>query len=286
MNNLNVSQKISHFINTHEYKELKVSNTLFRYLLCGEGKRTLIFLDGGMGTSEAWFEYINFFEEKFQILTFPFPDNLPTNIKQVIAIKELMDKLCIHKATFIGISYGSLLAQLFTKNFPEYVDDLVLISGAGLTSETKLSLKKYKFLFKLSILSAKILPFKLVRKMIIKKSIKNLTNRNETKQKKSLIETSINKLYKDCSKETVMNMGYLLLNLFDSENCQSTDFDFLDNKTLLIFPENDFFPKETQIALLNLMKNPEVIWIDSGAHGDPLFDDNYLKIIEAFLNKG
>ena len=122
--------------------------------------------------------------------------------------------------------------------------------------------------------------------MIIKKSIKNLTNRNDTEQKKSLIETSINKLYKDCSKETVMNMGYLLLNLFDSENCQSTDFDFLDNKTLLIFPENDFFPKETQVALLNLMKNPEVIWIESGAHGDPLFDDNYLKIIEAFLNKG
>lgn len=282
--NPSITERISRFIATHKYEDAEVSSTTFRYLLCGKGEKTIIFLDGGIGTSEAWFEYISYFEKEYQILTFAFPHNLSENIAQVSAIKELMDKLNIAGATFIGVSYGTLLAQLFSKKYPNSVNSLVLLSGGSMNTETKKRLKKYKMMFRLYILSAKILPFKIVRKNIIRDSAENLTNDNDSEEKKSVIEEAVYALYKDCSKQTVMNMSYLLLDTFDTENCSKEDFDFLYNKVLLIFPEKDFFPKQSQDALISLMNDPEVIWIDDGAHGDPMFSEKYIRDVALFLN--
>lgn len=85
-----ITDKIKRFMNTHEYKTIQLSNATFNYLLCGSGNYTLVFVDGGLGTSESWFEYIEYFKSKYQILTFSFPSNLNTNSKQVFAIYELL----------------------------------------------------------------------------------------------------------------------------------------------------------------------------------------------------
>lgn len=280
-----ITDKINTFVATHEYKDIDLFNTSFHYLLCGKGAETLVFLDGGMGTSEAWFEYITHFEKDYRVLTFSFPTNLSTNIEQVQAIKELMNALTIEKATFIGVSYGTLLAQLFTKKFPDFVENLVLISGGGLTSTTKESLKKLKLMFKLSVYSAKILPFKFVKKNILKDSVKNLTNENESKEKKAQIAKTVYQLYKDCSEATIMNMGYLLLDVFDTENCEKADFAFMAKRVLLILPKKDFFPPAAQKSLIDLMNQPEIVWIEDGAHGDPMFDNTYRQIVKNFLDK-
>lgn len=58
------------------------------------------------------------------------------------------------------------------------------------------------------------------------------------------------------------------------------DFKQLDSKGLLILPEQDFFPKE---SLLNIMTNPDVVWIDAGSHGDPMFNKEYMERVSRFL---
>ncbi|MGG5316100.1 alpha/beta fold hydrolase [Enterococcus sp. AZ072] len=277
-----ITDKIGSFLDTHEYESIKLSNAIFTYLLCGKGNSTLVFLDGGLGTSEIWFEYIDYFENDYQVLTFVFPANLNTNTKQVVAIHELLEFLTIEKPVFIGASYGALLAQLFTKQFPEEVGGLVLISGGGMTTVTKVELKKLKIPFHLAVVIAKILPFGFVRKSIVKESIKNMTN-NENIENQQIIAETMNTLYGDLSKESLINMGNLLPDIFDSTVCTSEDFDSLAGKVLLIFPEKDFFPKASQESLLQLMTNSEVIWIKDGSHGDPMFSKEYMEIVSRFL---
>ncbi|MGM0215864.1 alpha/beta fold hydrolase [Enterococcus sp. AZ109] len=277
-----ISERINNFLETHEYQTIQLSNTTFHYLLCGSGNYTLVLLDGGLGTSESWFEYISYFETSYQILTFAFPSNLKTNAQQVSAIYELIDALKIQKPIFIGGSYGGLLTQLFTKQYPQSVEGLVLISSGGMTDETKKSFKKFILPFRLSVLLAKVLPFRMVRKNIIKESIQNMTNGTNQENTKQITE-AMHTLYADMSKSTLINMGHLLLDIFNSPTCTKADFQQLPGKVLLLLPEKDFFPKESQKSLIRLMSGPDVIWIDGGAHGDPMFNTEYMEQIALFL---
>lgn len=278
----NISQRIKLFRQTHNYETLSLSTTSFDYLLCGSGAQTLVFLDGGLGTSESWFEYIEFFEKDYQILTFSFPVNLNTNSKLVFAIKELLTALKIQNPIFIGASYGALLAQLFVSNFPESVHGLVLISGGGMTEVTKSKLRRLKIHFQLSIWLVKILPFKFVKRTIIQKSINNLTTK-KCKEKNIVISEIMNSLYANLSKGSLLNMGNLLINIFDCESLTEKHFKALDSKVLLILPEHDFFPKESQESLIKLMSHPKIILIENGSHGDPLFELAYIQKISSFL---
>lgn len=37
--------------------------------------------------------------------------------------------------------------------------------------------------------------------------------------------------------------------------------------------------------MIDLMNQPEIIWIEDGAHGDPMFDNAYRQIVKNFLDK-
>ncbi len=122
----------------------------------------------------------------------------------------------------------------------------------------------------------------MVRKNIIKESIKNLTDGTNQESTKQITE-AMHTLYADMSKDTLINMGHLLLDIFNSPTCNKADFQQLTDKVLLLLPEKDFFPKESQKSLIRLMSEPDVIWIDGGAHGDPMFNTQYMDQIALFL---
>lgn len=91
-------------------------------------------------------------------------------------------------------------------------------------------------------------------------------------------------LYHNCSKQIVMNMGYLLIDIVDGENCVKDDFTFPTDKVTLPHPEKDFFPRELQQALVNLMTEPQLTWINDGAYSDSMFSEEYIRKTETFLS--
>ena len=126
------SSDIKKFQESHEFKQCIVSGVQFRYILCGEGSKTLTLLTGEMGIAELNFSFIEKLEETYRVLAFDYPLGIDTNEELVDSIHELLKALGIEKSIFIGESYGGYLGQMIARKYPDIVDGLCLFSTAGL----------------------------------------------------------------------------------------------------------------------------------------------------------
>ena len=97
---------------------------------------TLVFLNGLTQSTLSWFFVLPFFKTKYRIVLIDFIfqgqsdktgewRNFDTHAKDVICVLE---KEQIKKASVIGLSYGSLVAQHLAVNHPQYLNKLVLLS--------------------------------------------------------------------------------------------------------------------------------------------------------------
>lgn len=99
-------------------------------------EKTLVFLNGLTQNTLSWFFVLPYFKDKYRIVLLdlifqgqsdkePEWRDFDQHAKDVHCILE---KENIHKASFIGLSYGSLVAQHYALLFPSLVEKLVLIS--------------------------------------------------------------------------------------------------------------------------------------------------------------
>lgn len=61
-------------------------------------------------------------------------------------------------------------------------------------------------------------------------------------------------VFKDYTKEKDIHITSMMANLIDIKPCKPSDFSFVMDKVLLIFPEKDFFSKEEQTSLYKLFR--------------------------------
>ncbi len=97
---------------------------------------TLIFLNGLTQSTLAWFFCLPFFKDNYKIILLDFifqgqsdktgePRDFDQHALDVISV---LDHEKIQKATFIGLSYGSLVAQHLAVEHPQKINKLILIS--------------------------------------------------------------------------------------------------------------------------------------------------------------
>ncbi len=97
---------------------------------------TLVLLNGLTQSTLAWFFFLPYFKEQYRIilLDFIFQGQSAKKAewrnfdKHAADVKTVLDKEGISKATIIGLSYGSLVAQHFAVLYPNALNKLVLIS--------------------------------------------------------------------------------------------------------------------------------------------------------------
>jgi pimeloyl-ACP methyl ester carboxylesterase len=97
---------------------------------------TLVFLNGLTQSTLAWYFFMPFFKTDYKIILLDFifqgqssKDAEWRNFDQhATDVKYLLDKENISKATLVGISYGSLVAQHFAVLYPQQLKRLILIS--------------------------------------------------------------------------------------------------------------------------------------------------------------
>ena len=98
--------------------------------------KSLVFLNGLSQTTIAWGFMFPYFEQDYRIIVLDFifqgqsektgdVRDFDQHARDVLAV---LDSLSIEKATFIGLSYGSLVAQHLGVNHPQRVDKLCLMS--------------------------------------------------------------------------------------------------------------------------------------------------------------
>jgi len=98
--------------------------------------KTIIFLNGLTQNTFSWFFVVPYFKDKYRIVLLDLifqgqSDKDPEwrdFDQHAEDVKCVLDKEQIHKAHFIGLSYGSLVAQHFALRYPSMIEKIVLIS--------------------------------------------------------------------------------------------------------------------------------------------------------------
>jgi pimeloyl-ACP methyl ester carboxylesterase len=126
----------------------KINKAEINYKLdgAGEGKETVVILNGIMMSTASWTDFIPVYTEKnnYQLLrvdfrdqglSSKFPEEYDISI-HVDDLKSLLDYLEIEKAHIVGISYGAMVGILFELEYSEMVNTLIL-------SNTEAKVTKY-----------------------------------------------------------------------------------------------------------------------------------------------
>lgn len=114
-----------------------LSGRKIAYRTIGKGT-PIILVNRFRGTLDTWDPmFLDKLAEKYKVITFDYSGigystgTLPTDVKEVAKdVKDLADFLKIKKAILIGWSYGGLVTQAATLQYPELVTQTVLL-GTG-----------------------------------------------------------------------------------------------------------------------------------------------------------
>ncbi|SHF94404.1 alpha/beta fold hydrolase [Flavobacterium johnsoniae] len=115
----------------------ELSGRAIAYRSIGTGS-PIILINRFRGTLDTWDPlFLDLLAEKHQVITFDYSGigystgTLPTDIKEVAKdVKDLADFLKIEKAILMGWSYGGLITQAATHQYPELVTHTILL-GTG-----------------------------------------------------------------------------------------------------------------------------------------------------------
>ena len=239
------------------------------------GKPLIIFFNGGMNCSEMWFEYVEKMSDEYRTLIFDYPIEIKSADETAEVIHEFFIKLGINKAVFAGASFGGMMAQIFTRKYPEMVDGLGLFSTAGLDENTlRTEKKKYRFL-PLMLWYMKHSNYEKLKPKVIQSCIKNYA-KNETPEDKTYLQEMLEYMFKDYPREKDIHITGMVGKVVDLKPCVKSDFDRIQDKVLLIFPEKDFFSIEEQQSLKGLFPKARVEYIKNGHYGTVLEYDKYI----------
>lgn len=101
-------------------QQLQAGNHNWTYLVTGKGETTLLFLHGMGGTYDIWFQQIDYFKDRYRIISVEYPPahSLAELTAGIIAV---LDKEKVQQAVVIGSSLGGYLAQYLAAHHPQRV---------------------------------------------------------------------------------------------------------------------------------------------------------------------
>ncbi|MTH54935.1 alpha/beta fold hydrolase [Bacillus mangrovi] len=117
---------------------IQVQDIQLHYEVRGDGP-PVVFLHGLGAGWRMWEPQIEAFSSKYRMImpdmrghgesSKHFPDNKFSARVMADDLKALLDRMGLQKVHLVGLSYGSVTAQLFAAKYPQYVDKLVLSNG-------------------------------------------------------------------------------------------------------------------------------------------------------------
>ena len=275
---------LNEFLRTHPYQDVRIAGADYHYLLCGQGDTVLVFLTGGMGLSCLYMPYIAALEPEFRILTFDYPYEFDDNNRLADGISALLRHLHIASCILIGSSYGGYAAQIFARRHPEQTKGLCLFSTAGLSDKTIASLTaKYKKSVPVLLWILKHVPYSCLKPLMIRACMRHAENTSA--EVHAYLLEMFRYIYRDYTRKLDVHMTKLLADLLNQTPCTAEEFAYLQDRILLILPENDdSFTPQMQKDLIDMMPGSVIVkGIDSGHLSTMLEADRYTEEIRTFV---
>lgn len=122
---LDLSRRLESFRRTHPYKEIQVEGRQWRYVVGGQGERTLLLLPGGTLVPDTYFMFLEDLEYSSRVIV-PAYAAVPTMAEMVTGATAILDAEGVERVDVMGSSFGGYVAQCFVRAHPDRVDRLIL----------------------------------------------------------------------------------------------------------------------------------------------------------------
>ena len=278
------SEKMPIFTAKHPAQTVTVDGAAYRYVRSGAGRdKTLVLLNGGMNTLEMWMDYVAPLAQKYDVLLFDYPQELPTNQALVAGMHAFFAALGIERPIFVGASDGGMVAQIYTQKYPTEVGGLVLISTGGMDAATLKSLKRRYFFAPVLLWYLAHCNYEKLKPRLIKAGMSHI--RDESAAEIAYAQDMFETIFKDYQQAKDVHISGLLADLMNQTPVTEADFRALKGRILLILPNQDFFSGQMQQDLIRLMQEPQIAYVSGGHLGTVLKADDYLRTMETFLEE-
>ncbi|MFX1358030.1 MAG: alpha/beta fold hydrolase [Promethearchaeota archaeon] len=249
------------------------------YEIRGEGY-PLILIHGFGVTKEEWIGQFIPLSEDFKVIRYDnrgagksdHPDEPYTMKLFADDLKALMDSLEIEQAHIVGWSVGGMIAQVFTLNYPEKVNELVLINTLPYWPGEETGLHMYK--------QSKIDALKAVKDDPVKAFYDSATPGFSRKFKKLLLEKPKEKIHGLFSAEDLIEKDKVNpITVQDIENYTHAlgtynvleQLPHIKNKTLILCGSHDRSTPQSMNELIHeKIRNSKLIIIEKAGHGSPI----------------
>lgn len=285
---MNFKQEIALYRTNHPVIQMKINGGLFKYTLTGSGDKTLVFLTGGLGISEAFFKHCLAFEKNAKVLMFDYPLEFVTNNTLADGVAALIETLGLKQVILVGQSYGGLLGQVIAKRHPSLISGMILSNTGTYTSQMdaagKKELKEMAEGMDQTIKMVKKIPFFILRPLFLKKIIKKVDG--ATLEEKQYIHDLFKEVLGQLSKEKEIHMCTLMKDLIESQCFEKEDFAYLEGKVYLLLSEDDeTFGESVKAGLVDVMTQPVVYKHMAGGHlALFLRIDEYVEKVVGFIS--
>src|SRR6516164_7180330 len=122
---LDLSRRLESYRRAHPYKEIQVEGRQWRYVLAGQGERTLLLFPGGTLVPDTYFMLVEELEQDYRVIV-PAYAAVPTMAELVMGAVAILDAEGIKHVDVMGSSFGGYVAQCFVRAHPDCVDRLIL----------------------------------------------------------------------------------------------------------------------------------------------------------------
>lgn len=121
-------EQFKHFRQEHPLKKMVINEVDWEYLVAGDlTGESLLILPGALSTAESAWRDITALENRPYRLFIPsYPAKLDSMSALADGLAQMLTRHGIHSTYVLGGSYGGMLAQVFTHQYPEMVSKLVL----------------------------------------------------------------------------------------------------------------------------------------------------------------
>ncbi len=118
------------FRDSHPPKVIEVGEWRWEYLDGGSGGEVVMILPGGARYGETYFQLIDALESRYRVIAPSYP-GLKTVGEIITGLAAILDAEGIEKVHLIGKAFGGGVAQVFVREYPEWVGKLVLSNTSG-----------------------------------------------------------------------------------------------------------------------------------------------------------
>lgn len=246
----------------YPWHEFDFNGKSFRYRISerrkegSETEKTIVLLTGAVGLSDLLYRLFDELSEDFSVITFDYPESLPTADEFCEALDALLKHLD-RKAWLVGQSLGGLLAQIMAAHDPDQIEGIILINTGTLS--VMMGPQAWEDMTELTRLTRqaeglmRALPFDLARNILagvigLKSGAQDPKIREFTK----VLREKLTRSY-------AFHMMELLLSTEDDFGLRPSEFDRYRGRVLLILSGDDHtFSQACRDALIASMPDADV----------------------------